>query len=167
MIKETTASSEPEELERALRSLSGTVSGIGLEAGPLSQWLYLRLTEADFDTILMETQQVKGALKAMPIKTDSRDDPAGVSIVIMLRSLKLYGMANAVEDLGAQGAPDTLEQPQHRLDAVFSQQLGQHFSLKAKAQNLLGAERILKQGPETTLEAPIGRSFSIGLNARF
>ena len=32
-------------------------------------------------------------------------DPAGASIVIMLRSLKLYGMANAVEDLVAQGAP--------------------------------------------------------------
>ena len=34
-----------------------------------------------------------------------RHDPAGASIVIMLRSLKLNGMANAVEDLGAQGAP--------------------------------------------------------------
>ena len=34
-----------------------------------------------------------------------RHDPAGASIVIMLRSLKLYGMANAVEDLAAQGAP--------------------------------------------------------------
>ena len=34
-----------------------------------------------------------------------RHDPAGASIVIMLRSLKLYGMANAVEDLVAQGGP--------------------------------------------------------------
>lgn len=34
-----------------------------------------------------------------------RHNPAGASIVIMLRSLKLYGMANAVEDLVAQGAP--------------------------------------------------------------
>ena len=34
-----------------------------------------------------------------------RHDPAGASIVIMLRSLKLYGMANAVEDLVTQGAP--------------------------------------------------------------
>ncbi len=33
-----------------------------------------------------------------------RHDPAGASVVIMLRSLKLYGMANAVEDLVAQGA---------------------------------------------------------------
>ena len=34
-----------------------------------------------------------------------RHDPAGASIVIMLRSLRLYGMAQAVEDLVAQGAP--------------------------------------------------------------
>ena len=33
-----------------------------------------------------------------------RHDPAGVSIVIMLRSLKLHGMAQAVDDLVAQGA---------------------------------------------------------------
>lgn len=73
VIKETTAPSEPEELERALRSLSGTVVGVGLEAGPLSQWLHRQLIEAGFDTVLMETRQVKGALKAMPIKTDRRD----------------------------------------------------------------------------------------------
>jgi hypothetical protein len=34
-----------------------------------------------------------------------RHDPAGDSIAIMLRSLKLYGMANAVEDLVTQGVP--------------------------------------------------------------
>lgn len=44
-----------------------------MEAGPLSQWLYKHLTEAGLTTVLMETRQVKGALKAMPIKTDRRD----------------------------------------------------------------------------------------------
>jgi len=34
-----------------------------------------------------------------------RHDPAGASIVIMLRSLKLHGMAQAVNDLVEQGAP--------------------------------------------------------------
>jgi len=34
-----------------------------------------------------------------------RHDPAGASIVIMLRSLKLHGMAHAFDDLVAQGAP--------------------------------------------------------------
>ena len=34
-----------------------------------------------------------------------RHDPAAGAIVIMLRSLKMYGMAQAVEDLIEQGAP--------------------------------------------------------------
>jgi transposase len=39
----------------------------------LSQWLHRGLTQAGLDVVLMETRQVKGALKAMPIKTDRRD----------------------------------------------------------------------------------------------
>jgi len=73
VVKETAAPSEPEDLVRVLRGLPGRVVGVGLEAGPLSQWLYQHLTEAGFPTVLMETRQVKGALKAMPIKTDRRD----------------------------------------------------------------------------------------------
>ena len=73
VAKETTAASEPEELVTALRALSGNVIAVGLEAGPLSQWLHKHLTEAGFEAVLMETRQVKGALKAMPIKTDRRD----------------------------------------------------------------------------------------------
>ena len=34
-----------------------------------------------------------------------RHDPASGAIVIMLRSLKMYGMAQAVTDLIEQGAP--------------------------------------------------------------
>ncbi|MDR9395363.1 MAG: IS110 family transposase, partial [Roseovarius sp.] len=60
VINETTAASEPEELVRALGSLPGNVIAVGLEAGPLSQWLHKHLIEADFNTILMETRQVKG-----------------------------------------------------------------------------------------------------------
>ncbi len=73
VVKETTTPSEPEDLVRMLCALPGRVVGVGLEAGPLSQWLYRHLTEAGFATILMETRQVKGALQAMPIKTDRRD----------------------------------------------------------------------------------------------
>lgn len=73
VMKETTATSEPEALARLLRNLCGTVIAVGLEAGPLSQWLHKHLTDAGFKIILMETRQVKGALQAMPIKTDRRD----------------------------------------------------------------------------------------------
>lgn len=73
IIKETTAASEPEDLVAALKAVAGDTIAVGLEAGPLSQWLYQSLTDAGFATVLMETRQVKGALKAMPIKTDRRD----------------------------------------------------------------------------------------------
>jgi transposase len=45
---------------------------IGLEAGPLSQWLYEGLTNAGFDVVLLETRHVKAALSAMIIKTDRK-----------------------------------------------------------------------------------------------
>ncbi|ARU01884.1 IS110 family transposase [Yoonia vestfoldensis] len=73
IVKETTAVSEPEDLVATLKAIPGAVVAVGLEAGPLSQWLYRHLTDAGFATVLMETRQVKGALKAMPIKTDRRD----------------------------------------------------------------------------------------------
>lgn len=72
IVKEAQVASEPEELVRWVRAQEGDIAAIGLEAGPLSQWLHRSLTEAGFDTVLMETRQVKGALKAMPIETDSR-----------------------------------------------------------------------------------------------
>jgi len=56
-----------------VREQEGTLAAIGLEAGPLSQWLHRWLTDAGLDVVLMETRQVKGALKGMPIKTDRRD----------------------------------------------------------------------------------------------
>lgn len=56
-----------------MQGISHNVVGIGLEAGPLSQWLHKGLTDAGFEPVLMETRQVKGALKAMPFKTDRRD----------------------------------------------------------------------------------------------
>ena len=56
-----------------MHELPHGIAVIGLEAGPLSQWLHKGLTDAGFETVLMETRQVKAALKAMPIKTDRRD----------------------------------------------------------------------------------------------
>jgi transposase len=49
------------------------VARIGLEAGPLSQWLHAGLDEAGFEAVLLETRHVKAALSAMTIKTDRKD----------------------------------------------------------------------------------------------
>jgi transposase len=55
------------------RLLEVKVTRIGLEAGPLSQWLHAGLTGAGFATELLETRHVKAALSAMTVKTDRKD----------------------------------------------------------------------------------------------
>ena len=46
---------------------------IGLEAGPLSQWLYAALRETGLAVELLETRHVRDAFKAMSVKTDRND----------------------------------------------------------------------------------------------
>jgi transposase len=73
IILETKVASNPEDLVRHIRSLEHPITQIGLEAGPLSQWLHAGLTSAGFDAVLLETRHVKAALSAMTVKTDRRD----------------------------------------------------------------------------------------------
>jgi len=73
VIRETKVASEPEALVSFLRGLGMTIFRVGLEAGPLSQWLYDGLHKAGFEAVLLETRHVKAALSAVAIKTDRRD----------------------------------------------------------------------------------------------
>jgi len=72
-IREVKVASEPDALVAFLRKLGLPITRVGLEAGPLSQWLYDGLQEAGFEVVLLETRHVKAALSAMAIKTDRRD----------------------------------------------------------------------------------------------
>ena len=73
ITKEAKVLSEPGALIGFIKGLPHEVNAVGPEAGPLSQWLHKHLAEANINVVLMETRQVKGALKAMPVKTDRRD----------------------------------------------------------------------------------------------
>ena len=73
VVKEAKLPSEPEALTAFILGLPYEVMAVGLEAGPLSQWLHKALADAGIPVVLMETRQVKAALKAMPVETDRRD----------------------------------------------------------------------------------------------
>ena len=73
IVREEKVASEPEELIRFLRASELPVARVGLEAGPLSQWLHAGLVSAGFEAVLLETRHVKAALSAMTVKTDRRD----------------------------------------------------------------------------------------------
>ena len=56
---------------------------IGLEAGPLSQWLYAAMKEEGLAVELLETRHVHDAFKAMPVKSD-RNDARGIAQLMRL-----------------------------------------------------------------------------------
>ena len=73
IVREAKVASEPEALITFLRGLTLPLVRIGLEAGPLSQWLQAALVKAGFEAVLLETRHVKAALSAMIVKTDRKD----------------------------------------------------------------------------------------------
>ena len=58
-----------------------------------------------------------------------RHDPAIASIVIMLRELKMHGMAQAVAELAEQGAPYARGEPILRMTGVDGQHASAGFAL--------------------------------------
>ena len=58
IVRETKVASEPEVLVEFFKGLSFPVMRIGLEAGPLSQWLHAGLARAGFETVLLETREL-------------------------------------------------------------------------------------------------------------
>jgi transposase len=55
------------------------MSGIGIEAGPLSQWLVNGLTEADLPVVCVETRHMKALLKAQQVNKSDRNDARGIA----------------------------------------------------------------------------------------
>ena len=73
LVREAKVGSEPECLVEFFDRLDFPVERIGLEAGPLSQWLHAALVAAGHEVVLLETRHVKAALSAMTVKTDRKD----------------------------------------------------------------------------------------------
>jgi transposase len=83
IVREGKVASEPEALIAWFGSLGFGLVRIGLEAGPLSQWLYAAMQQAGLAVELLETRHVRDAFKAMPVKSD-RNDARGIAQLIRL-----------------------------------------------------------------------------------
>src|ERR1700728_2038091 len=78
IVKELRVASEPDALLRVLGNPAYRFERIGLEAGPLSQWLFSALAEAGLPVICVETRHMRAVLKAQINKTD-RNDARGMA----------------------------------------------------------------------------------------
>ena len=83
IVREGKPASEREALIGWLHSWGFELARVGLEAGPLSQWLYAALKQAGFAVELLETRHVRDAFSAMPVKSD-RNDARGIAQLIRL-----------------------------------------------------------------------------------
>jgi transposase len=78
IVREAKVASEPQDLLAVLTNAAYRFKRIGLEAGPLSQWLYSALAEANLPVICVETRHMRAVLKAQINKTD-RNDARGIA----------------------------------------------------------------------------------------
>ena len=97
MVCEAKLESEPEVLITWFVMRGLELTRIGLEAGPLSQWLYAAMREAGLAVELLETRHVRNLLKLVINKTD-RNDARGIA------QLMLHGWFKPV-DLAATRDP--------------------------------------------------------------
>jgi transposase len=78
IVREARVGSEPEALLQVLANNTYRFKRVGLEAGPLSQWLYSVLAETGLPVICVETRHMRAVLKAQINKTD-RNDARGIA----------------------------------------------------------------------------------------
>jgi transposase len=78
VVREVKVPTEPEAILAVLSDEDFNIKRIGLEAGPLSQWLYGELAEAGLPMICVETRHMRAALSAQVNKSD-RNDARGIA----------------------------------------------------------------------------------------
>jgi len=101
IVREAKVQSEREALVGCLAKSGLRFTRIGLEAGPLSQWLHAALVEAGLPAILIETRHVKAALKAMSVKTD-RNDARGMAQLMRMGWFRpVHAKAPMVQEIRA------------------------------------------------------------------
>ena len=83
ILREAKVASEPDALIGWLASHGHELARIGLEAGPLSQWLYAAMKQAGLAVELLETRHVRDAFRAMLVKSD-RNDARGIAQLMRL-----------------------------------------------------------------------------------
>jgi len=70
---------EPDDIAAMLTSIGGDCVRVGVEAGPLSQWLVSGLAEAGLPMVCVETRHMKALLKAQQINKSDRNDARGIA----------------------------------------------------------------------------------------
>lgn len=81
IVREGTVGADGTSIYAFIEPWQDRIVRVGLEAGPMSEWITASLIELGLPAISLEARQVKAALSAMPVKTD-RNDARGIAQVV-------------------------------------------------------------------------------------
>ncbi len=103
ICREMKVVSHPEDLLAVLCDPAWRLERVGLEAGPLSQWLFSGLAEAGVPAICIETRHAKAFLKAQVNKSD-RNDAREIAQMMRVRLIPTRARQDACKP-ETKGAP--------------------------------------------------------------
>src|SRR5262249_42947126 len=114
-------------------ALGFAVRRIGLEAGPLSQWLHAGVKRGGFEAVLLGTRHVKAALSAMTVKTDRKD---GRGVAQLMRMGRVRPVAPQSTRKGFDARVRELVTGQPTLERIAGAMLSARVALKAEYEKL-------------------------------
>jgi len=79
IVREAKMTTEPDAVVAFLKSAGFEYGRVGLEAGPMSQWMVTGLLEARLPVVCVETRHMKAVLKAQQVNKSDRNDARGIA----------------------------------------------------------------------------------------
>ena len=79
VVLERKVPTEPEDIVALLTSIGEAYGRVGIEAGPLSQWLVKGLASAGLPVVCVETRHMQALLKGQQINKSDRNDARGIA----------------------------------------------------------------------------------------
>lgn len=95
IVLEAKAASEPEAIFGLLSGIDGAFERVGLEAGPLSPWLFAGLIAAGLPATCIETRHAKAAMVATTRNKNDRNDARSLAHLIRSGWFKAVHMKSA------------------------------------------------------------------------
>lgn len=88
LCRERKVGSHPDDLVALLSDPAFNLDRVGLEAGPLSQWLFEGLAKAGFPVFCIETRHTKAFLDALQQNKSDRNDARGIAHMMQVGLFK-------------------------------------------------------------------------------
>lgn len=79
IVREAKVATEPEAIVALLNAAGLEYARVGLEAGPMSQWVVTGLLEAGLPVVCVETRHMNAVLKAQQANKSDRNDARGIA----------------------------------------------------------------------------------------